>query len=499
MSETNKLSKGKKFLSIISGAFLGGFMWHIRGSGGFGSIWGLLAFGTMMTLFIFLFYGNRANMKYELIPIGGLMAAFAVYSNGSVISMPGGILISDAVFTGEETQRLTPMSQARGALIMCLAGFALICLLGIFFGTLFSKKEYKLWHYLIYVATFFGFALGSKATVSQIIIKKLLPQVVTGFEEGLADRGLEYASAKAAYLANFNDIHFANDVPYGYPYYETIEHISFFIAAIALILVALIVFRDKFTALFSLLVNLVGAVAFTVPDYFQIVNFETSFLSKLDIPWFLHKTSWGMWEYGIGFILGLGIAIIIALLPNEYTSGKKFRSESMIENKGIRFAYNFVMFTLAFAVGPGRALGCRIADTLLYMGVVEDDDPYETIGIIVFSVLAGLFFLFKTKKNIIDKNLPVPFKMKTSEFAGVSLLIYGNYYFILKAVTGDDESIYNLIMVMRAGMVTAKEIIFDQQFFLPIIMFISLIIFECIFEAVFRKQTGRRPFGKEKK
>lgn len=479
MAKTHRMTKGQKVLFVIAGAMLGGFTWRIRGMGGYGAMWGLLAFGTVMTLYTFLFYGSRKKMKYELLPLGGIMAACTVYASGSVISLPGGRLISDAVFAGEEKMRYTEISQIRGAAVMMLAGFALVCLFGIFFGSLFSKKEYKIPQYLVYIGTFFGVSYGAKASVSHIIVKKLLPEVVEGFEAGLQDRLYLDMTASQAYMKHFADIKFANEIPFGYPYYETIEHISFAIAAVVLILVALIVFKDKTTAVISLVTNVVGAIAFTVPDYFVINSYKTSFLSQVNIPDALRITSNGLWEYGVGFLLGLGLALIITFIPYPLKAGRSFRSEPSIKGRMPRFVYCLIAYTFVFALVPARGLAIRTLDLFRFKGK-EPGDNVELILIIVIAALAGIYFLLATKINIFDKSLPVPFRMKPNVFSGRMLIVYTSVLMFLTLVLGDDASIFVMLDTIGKNGFDARNFFIDNDYITPVLMTVSYIFYETV-------------------
>ena len=427
MSATNKLGKGMKFLSVILGSLLMGFMWRARGSHGFGSFWGVVAVGGIFTLLIFAFYGNRAKMKYELMPMGAVMMGITVPAWGCVISMPGGIIGSTAAFSGSDAQSFSSISQGRGTVMMLLLGFSLVCLYGIFAGSFFSEKEYKIKHYLVFIAVFFAVEILAKTTFAHNIMNVLAPEVVDGFKRGLADAGVT-DSLRRFYLFELLKSGTAKGIPYGRCYFECVEHIAYTAAALALLITALSVFRDKIVFSVSLIINVFSATAITVADYFQICNYESSFIAKLNIPASLRITSWGLWEFATGLILGFGIMLALAVLPEKYSSGKKYRSEPYIDNKIMRFILNFLLWGFVFVVVPVRTLALRIARMFEDYGRIPDEDIPGIAATAVISVIICVFLFITLRKNILGKNLPVPFKLKSFEFARVYLLILSLYY-----------------------------------------------------------------------
>ena len=483
MSAVNRLSKPLKFLTVILAALLMGFMWRARGSHGFGAFWGITAVGGIFTLFIIAFYGNRAKIKYELIPAGAILMGCTVPAWGCAVGMPGGII---GGFTGTSETPAT-ISQGRGALMMLLLGFSLICLYSIFVGTLFSKREYRLYHYVIYIAVFFAVELLVKFTFSHNLMNVFAPEVVSGFKDGIKEAGID-GTVRQAYIHHFNDISWAKNIPFGRSYYECVEHISFAAGAFALLVTSLAVFRDKITFAVSFLINIISALSITAADYFQICNYETSFLSNMSIPASLRVTSWGLWEFFTGFFMGAGIMLIIALLPNEYTSGKKFRSEPCIENKTLRFILNVLMWVFAFVVVPVRAFALRTARMLEEYGYIKDEDLPGIIITAVISVIAGVFLIALFKKNILDKNLPVPFKEKPDRFSAKALLWLSLYYGAVYFFTLD-ASVPAFIYRTIKSPAHHADMTGIEFFYVYLIAFI---LFEIIYIPAKKRLTSRR-------
>ncbi len=489
MSVSNKLGRWQKNVSIILGALLTGFMWRFRGSHGFGAFWGLVCVGSMITMLIFAFYGNRAKMKFELIPIGAVMTGITVPAWGAAVNMPGGRIESVALFTGETVERTGQTGQISGAVMMLMLGFGLVCLFGIYLGTLFSEKEYKIIHYLIFVAVFFAAAYLAKATFAHPVLHRLVPEVASGFEEGLRDRGIDLTPFKA-YLSHFDNMAWAKRIPYGRYYYECVEHIAYCFASFILILTALIAFRDRLTAAVSAAVNVFAAVAITASDYFNICEFETSFLSSLSIPGFLRITSWSLWEFFTGFILGFGIMLVPALLPSEYSAGRKYRSEPYVDNKMLRLLLNFAAFEFVFIVVPVRALVLKLSRNGVEYNIIKDEDTISVIVIAAVSLVAAAVLFVIFKKNLYNKNLPVPFRMKPTEFAAKALGFYSLYYGAVYFFTGDASAVRLVSRAVKNSGVF-PSILREGDFvsFIPVLA--AFVMFNIIYFSVFKKLIKR--------
>ena len=287
----NNSSVGSKIISVILGAIIGGFMWRCRGDGGFGSSWGLYSVGLVLMLLIYHFYGNRKGMKYEMIPLGGLMLGLSVTGYATVLEQLAGVVWSDLpysgellnglepVFTGPNGDVYAPIDHISGAVIIFLMAFTLIPLFAFFVTSLFSGKEYKIKHYIIAVAVYMVSQLIFKATVSHFIIQLINPDQVAYAALGLKEYGHNYASPMAAYMSHFLDRGWTQDIPFFENYYMSIEHISDALAVVTLSLYALIFRKDKYTCFGSLVLNLLTAVTTTVFTFLVSCSFDSVIIS----------------------------------------------------------------------------------------------------------------------------------------------------------------------------------------------------------------------------
>ena len=379
-------------------------------------------------MLIFSFYGNRAKIKYELLPVGCLLAIITTPAWGCVNTFAGGVLRGTVSGSDSGEEMLVIINGFHGLWILLMTGFTLVCIYSVFVGTLFSEKEYKLLHYVIFALVFLAVSYIAKLTFAHNLINLIIPEVGRSFTDGIKSAGID-ESAKQVYIQHIMSTAALKKIPFGRAYGETVEHISYMSGALALLLTAAIAFRDKVTALVSLLINLSTAAAITVSDIFLIndkINPGNIIKNPDVLPSFLRVTSWSLWEFFTGFISGLFIMLIIALLPNRLTAGRHYRSEAVINNKYLRFCWHLLLtFALGIFAVPVRAVGLRLADTLQGAGVITEK-LNDTVSIIIIAAVGVIILpvvFVRLKKNIIDKNLPVPLKMKPIEFSRKALLV----------------------------------------------------------------------------
>lgn len=437
LTQTRNLSPAVKALSVFTCAIMTGFMWRVRGSHGFGSMWGMFAVGVALVLFIFAFYGNRRKMSYEAIPAAVILLGITNGGWGTLNQQIGGYLGSgmDELSFVQQVE-ISPFS---GLGIMLLLGFGWLPLFALFIGSLFSKRDYKIRHYVILVAVYYVVMFALQASLSHFILKFINPQAVEYFAKSLEFQGIA-DSPMMAYLKHFGDAGWAKKIAFGRNYFTSIEVISSAISALVTSLVALIAFRDKVTALISTAMNFICALSITLADVFLILDPQNRrWLTHIDAPKFLTNNGWPLWEFFTGFLLGLGIAIMLACLPKKLTEGEgRFEYEPAIANNKIRAAYNALLtFVFTFAVTLARPLSMRIGSLLSFKGLVGDDEIVTITGTAVIGVIAFIPCAIIAKKNMVSRGLAVPVKMRADDFCMKALPVYIAAIAGIMFLTGD--------------------------------------------------------------
>ena len=434
---------GKKIVSVILGALLGGFMWRVRGDGGFGSSWGLYGVGLVLMLLIYHFYGNRKGMKYEMIPLGSLMLGLSVTGYATVIEQLAGVVWSDLPYSGEMIRGLepvfigpngdvyAPIDHYSGAAIIFTMAFTLIPLFAFFVTSLFSGKEYKIKHYIIAIAVFNISSLIFKATVSHFIIQLINPDQVSYAVLGLEAYGHSYQSPMAAYMSHFLDRGWAQDIPFFENYYMSIEHISDALAVIVLSAYPLIFRKDKYTCFGSLALNSLTAVTTTALTALVSSHFDSGFFKGVEFSEIFRRfATWGIWEFFTGFFIGLFIMAFLAFTADRHTKESGFDRSPLFKDKRINFGFSFLLTVFILGVAPARAIGIRFARMLVFLGALSDDEPLGTILTVVISIILGLIFLRIMSINML-KNGSDAFDMSPAGFARITLPAYlGMCFFV---------------------------------------------------------------------
>lgn len=415
------LTSIQKFVAVILGALLVGFMWHVRGQHGFGAKWGMYSVAFALMLFIYALYGKRQKMNYEMIPLAAAFAAITAGGWGTLNSQIGGVLSSNAYFPGEEVYRYTEISSASGWAIMVLLGFGWLPLFSIVLGSLFSKKKYEFKDYVIFVGVYYVAMLLCNLTISHLILDFINPQAVECCQEGLKAMGEDISPMKA-FIVSFGSAAWAKPIPYCRNYFQSIKVISSAIGALISSVVVGVVLKDKFNAVFSTLSNLACGIGISVPSLLLAISKEErTVFTDIELPQFIAYNAWELWEYFTGFVFGLLLMVVIVCLPKKYTDSEEgFEYQSLIKNEKFRVFYNEI-FTMLFSFGVilSRAIGFRLPRAFI------EDDAVELVITIVLSVIVYFAFVRKViRKNMKEKKLHAPFDLSAQEFSKKALPIF---------------------------------------------------------------------------
>ncbi len=410
-----ELSVSKKIFAVITTALMTGFMWRVRGDHGWGSMWGMFAVGVMLILFIYAVFGERKKMNYEMIPVAVFLLGITNGGWGTLNSQMGGYLTSTAAFTGEEAARLVEINPVHGLFMMLFLGFGWMPLFAVVVGSLFSKKEYKLKHYIILIAVFYAVTYIFKFSLSHFIIEAVHPEAVAFCKEGFADRGIDM-SPMMAYIKEFGSASWAKKIPFARNYFTSIDVMSAAFGALFTSVAALVVIKDKFTAVISLLINTSCALAITIADVFLIMDSDKGLLPLGDkVPMWIKAPSWSLWEFFTGFLLGLFIMAILVNVPEKYTHEESFERPVLIKNRRLHYLYtSFALLTFVCCLTVTRPLGMRIGTHLFENGIGSDEDLIGTIITVVLTVIGGAVSLFASRSLLKEEKLP--FGMNVNAF-----------------------------------------------------------------------------------
>ncbi len=395
-----RLSIAGKIFAVLTAAVMTGFMWRVRGDHGWGSMWGMFAVGVMLILFIYAVFGERKKMSFELIPVAVLLLGITNGGWGTLNSQMGGYLTSTAAFTGEDAARLVEIDPVHGMFMMLFLGFGWMPLFAFTVGSLFSKKDYKLKDYIILIAVFYAVTYIFKFSLSHFILGAVHPEAVAFCKEGLADRGIDL-SPMMAYIKEFGSASWAKKIPFARNYFTSIDVMSAAFGALGTVIAALVILKDKLTAVISLLINTVCALSITIADVFLIIDSDKGLIPLGDkVPMWIQAPSWSLWEFFTGFLIGGGIMLILVSLPEKLIKEAPFEAPVPIKNDKLRYVFTVgALVTFAFSLTLIRPLGMRIGTHLFDAGLVSDEDTAGTVIAVVLTVLvaAAAFIILRSK------------------------------------------------------------------------------------------------------
>lgn len=489
-----RLTPGVKAMLVLGCAVMTGFMWRVRGSHGWGSMWGMFAVGVMLVLFIFAFFGNRKKMSLEAIPIAVILLGITNGGWGTLNSQMGGYLQSTVPFTGQEAVDITEISAGSGMAIMLLLGFGWMPLFAMYIGSLFSKKQYKIWHYITLIVVFYAVVYIFQFFIAHYILPFINSQAVESFKLGLADRGIEM-SPMMAYIKNLGNEAWFKKIPYGRNYFASIRVISYAVGALVLSLATLIAKKDTVTAFVSFAINAICAVSITLADVVMVVDSDRGFFAAVNnVPRFLQGGNWSLWEYLTGFLLGFGIMLLLVCLPKKITGGEgDFDYVLPIKNNKLYAAYSAVLTLFAsFVVTVARPAGMRIAELAVYKNEALDEDMITYIAIAVMCVIGIIPCAIIAHKNIVKKNMPNLLNIRTEDFCLKAIPAYFAITAILYFVFSDSGIFYCIPFAEINSTASLLEMIRSGRILIVTIMLVSFVLFNVIYYAVSKKAVRKK-------
>lgn len=485
MTKTKNLTVLQKVFAVIAGAFMTGLMWRLRGNHGFGAKWGMFCVALTIVLFVFTLYGKHKKMNFEMIPVLSGLAALTAGGWGTLNSQMSGYLSSNAYFTGEEVYRSVEISNYSGISIMLLLGFGWLPLFACAMGILFSKRDYKLKDYIVFIGTYYVVMLIASITVAHPLLQLINPQAVEGAAAGLLDAGYDMSPMKA-FITKLGSAAFAKPIPFCRNYFTSIKVISSAVGALATSVVVRFALKDKIVAGVSFAINAICAVAITIADIPLILNSDRGILAGVKAPMFIEANDWPLWEYFTGFFLGLGIMLLLVLLPEKITGAEEnYEYSPLFRNEKISFLYNtFITFLLSFGVMLSRTFGLRFTEFFV------DDDTIEIIVTVVMSIIAFVPCLLIAKKNMKEKGLNTPSDKPLQQFSAQALAIYIALASFMYFFFGE-ESRATLVYLSYKDLMKADGFMTmwnDGRLLEPMLMAASLIVFYICF-AVCKKNN----------
>ncbi len=339
MLQERKYSVSQKVISILIGGLLLGMLWRARGTGGWGSSWGLLNAGFIFSMFIALIKGERQKMSFGWLGLTALSFMLTVPSWGTLLNQITGVLHKPEIW--QEGDPMVYVSIPSAVFLMLCLGFGLATLFGIMLGRGYSAKQWNLKDFVIVLVVFYAVDLISKASVSHYILDFIQPQATEIFQAGLLDEGMDIAPHKA-FLQHFNDLSWAKKIEGGRNYFSSIQTISSLLRSVAAILAVRFIVKDKVSAKMGLIVSIAFSFSITVSNlFFYFGNGGYHMQGKSPFPPTVEV--WSCWEYFTGFIAGVIItAFALKFKEQEDVAEAAFLKIPEKVNSLITFILTFI-------------------------------------------------------------------------------------------------------------------------------------------------------------
>ncbi|MBQ6019219.1 MAG: hypothetical protein IJL26_03470 [Clostridia bacterium] len=286
-------------LETLIGALLMGFLWRVRGTHGWGSSWGLLNAGFVFLLFLTAAVRRKRSPSLLLISLAALSFMLTSPAWGTLLGQITGVLRLTLPDGSSEDILISPAS---GVVMMLCMGFGLAGVFGVLLGRCFSDKKWRVWDYVAVAAAALIVTYAAKATIAHLFVRVAEPQAAEAFADGLKEAGID-GSVFKAYLAHFNSDPWAKKIAGGRNYYACVSAFSAALAAVAAIMTARFIVKDKYAAGTGALVCGAFAFSITVSDLFFFFGDGGYRMAQgFSLP--ESFAPWSLWEYFTGFFAG---------------------------------------------------------------------------------------------------------------------------------------------------------------------------------------------------
>ncbi len=443
MEKTKNVNKSEVWsflLFVLMGGLLMGFLWRIRGTQGWGSSWGLLNCGFLFTMFIVLLKGEGKKMRLLYLAVISLCFMLTTPSWGTLLKQMTGV-----IFEANEVADIPSLAGSdvycsvfSGVFLMICLGFGLASIFGILLGASYSEKQWRLRDFIILFAVFIGVDLLCKATVSHWILNLIQPQAKEVFEKGLEVEGINL-SAYQVYFKHFDDLSWAKKIIGGRNYFSSVETIAHAVKAIACILTARFIIKDKTAAKIGFTVCGAFALSITVSDlFFYFCEGGYHMLGNTCTGSFI--TPWTCWEYFTGFIAGIIITAVI--LKTKTAADKEDIAFKKVPEKAVS--------VLTFILGYIFLIGITVVRPMLER--YKDSDMQLFAVIIAVVAAIALVAVFAKKWGVFGEKV----SLTEMSFVLLPLLLVYEYIAYMLLGTADQRefanigSLYNISVTVSA-------------------------------------------------
>lgn len=428
-------TKLQKSNMIITGAFLMGFVWRIRGDEGFGSSWGLLAVSLVFCLFVFSTIGFKKNINYSTFTLTVISMVLTVGGWGTLNTQITGMLSSGVAFRGQPAPTYIQISPLSGIAIMLLLGFGYIALFAFMMGRFFSNRKYSIKDIIYLFLAFFIVRTVLMLSISHVVLILINPAAKELFSAGLIDKGYQN-NTWISYIRHFGNDAWAKTIPGGRNYFASIKTISLALAALFAYFYVRRVLKDRTASSLMLKLCIIFAVSITISDIWLYWSCSGFRMSSITPPAWLD--GWLMWEFFTGFLSGFGMMLLFVNMPD------KGHKNIVFNNSRIKIIYHAVVSVIFTAA---------LTHPFIERTNIRGARYYEYI---LFALVLGVYFLWALRGRH-----RIQFARISSAAFVVLFALYGVIYFF----TGDKSLlVYPGDLITNIMLISALVILIGALF-----------------------------------
>lgn len=369
-----------KGVGIFTAAIMCGVAWRIRGSGAFGSFWGMLVVGAIFAFLIGFMFGNSPKITPAYLGLLALLMAATVGGWGTIVGQVTGRLYS----TGGNGVApydivINPLS---GWFWIFIIGFGWVPLFAVMVSWLISEKQYGLKQLIFIIIIFFGGKILSEILISPIFVPLISPEATNLFENSLMSSG---QTPWTAYLNHYGDADYFESLAGGRNYVAMVDNLASAFGVIILSLWLRIKEKDTKAANATLIICLIFGLGMAVADIWQFWGrgglwSPTNGYSLIPPSW-VEEANWALWEFSTGFLSGLGLFIFLIKQAKNIKQSNE-NNHSIVPLKAEKPIAIFIFYIFVCGIALLRPLASQLGDTF----------PETEIALITY-IVGGLFLI----------------------------------------------------------------------------------------------------------
>ncbi len=431
-----------KIITVLIGGLLLGMLWRARGEHGWGSEAGVFNVGFVFALFLSVVTGSRKKLDFGWLSVTAMSFIATVPAWGPLLNQITGV-IRDTEKDGTQ-EFIEQISPASGIFMMLCLGFGLAGIYAILLGRGYSDKRWRVRDIVIIIAVFLVSDQVSRYTFSHWIVNLVQPEAATLFERGLEMAGVE-GTAYGVYLEHWGDMSWAKKIVGGRNYFTEVQAVSSAVRALAALLTARFIIKDKVAAKIATVICCAFAVSITVSDgFFYLQNANPADYRDTLLGFDFY--AWSCWEYFTGFIAGVIItAYMLSLRKTQDVPELAFENFPEKPKK-----------VLVFMAGYLGTVGVNLVrPIILRFDSTETSTIIAAVAGVIFAAAVIALLVWKCGFNAEKISADSFYRILLAIFAVFDILLY---FFVCTAEYRnwlEINMLHNVIFAASAVIVTA--------------------------------------------